>query len=123
MPKNSRQAFEEPDALLEQIVNEMPTIDPFKGLPAVLKAKVRAAFAPYSRDELCEDEARAALIVVLGQIWREWKGTSPRTVTTDTSPLGANKFPFGKWVVDLFEVRDEIAPSRYEIQKAIRLRR
>jgi hypothetical protein len=121
MPKNSRQ--EEFDALLEQIVNEMPTIDPFKGVPAVLKAKVRAVFAPYSHDELCEDEARAALIMALGQIWREWKGTSPRTVTTDTSPLGAGKFPFGKWVVDLFEVRDEISPSRYEIQKAIRLKR
>jgi hypothetical protein len=67
----------------------------------------------------------ATLIVALAKIWQEWKGTSPRTVGTETSKLGAGKFPFGDWVVDLFKARaaDENPPSRYAIQKAIELKK
>jgi hypothetical protein len=63
----------------------------------------------------------AALIVALSKIWQEWKGTSPRTVGTETSKLGAGKFPFGEWVVGLFKAKaaGESPPSRYAIQKAI----
>jgi hypothetical protein len=103
------------------------------------EAQVRAAFAPYLKfcaalrtetDVLAwidlwkrEDETEAALIVALAKIWQEWKGTSPRTVGTDTSHLGAGKFPFGDWVVDLFKAEGENPPSRYAIHKAIKLKR
>jgi hypothetical protein len=66
-----------------------------------------------------QDEVERALIVALSKIWREWQGTSPRTVGTDTSKLGAGKFPFGDWVVDLFKAVGESPPSRYAIHKAI----
>jgi hypothetical protein len=118
---------------------------PFKGPDVPDEAKVRTAFARYlkfrealglafsdrSRREDWSDlwerqyEEEAALIVALAKIWREWKGTSPRTVGTDTSKLGAGKFPFGEWIVELFKVyaEGEHPPSRYAIHKAIRSRR
>jgi hypothetical protein len=122
---------------------------PFR-VPDVPEAQVRAAFDAYLKfcaalrtepDDLYtlpiheylawfdrdwrQAEAEAALIVALAKIWQEWKGTSPRTVGTDSSKkLRPGQFPFGEWVVDLFkaEAPGEIAPSRYAIQKAIRKR-
>src|SRR5262249_20859588 len=108
---------------------------PVKG-PDAPSAQVRAAFAAYLKfraalrktetDDLLahfdllerQDETEAALIVALGKIWQEWKGTSPRTVGTDTSDLGPGKFPFGDWVVDRFKAAGENPPSRYAIHKA-----
>jgi hypothetical protein len=122
-----------------------------RGRGSDVEAQVRAAFAPYLKfraallraGRACrwephrrasaayedlwarQDEIEAALIVALAKIWREWKGTSPRTVGTDTSKLGPGKFPFGEWVVDLFKAKaaGENPPSRYAIQKAIKLKK
>ena len=112
---------------------------PLKGLDFP-EAQVRAAFAPYLKfraalrkaltDDFLtyldlwtrQDETEAALIVALAKIWEEWKGTSPRTVGTDTSHLGAGKFPFGDWVADQFKAEGQDPPSRYAIHKALRTR-
>jgi hypothetical protein len=110
-----------------------------RGRGSLDEAQVRAAFSAYLRfraalrtetDILAyfdlsarQDEMEAALIVALSKVWQEWKGTSPRTVGTDTSHLGAGKFPFGDWIVDLFKAEGENPPSRYAILKAIRLKR
>jgi hypothetical protein len=69
-----------------------------------------------------QDGLETALIVALANIWQEWKGTSPRTVGTDTktSRLRAGEFPFGSWVAGLFKARRLTPPSRYAIRKAIR---
>jgi hypothetical protein len=65
----------------------------------------------------------AALIVALSRAWQEWRGTSPRTVGTETSKLGAGKFPFRDWVVGLFKARGLTPPSRYAIQNVIELKK
>jgi hypothetical protein len=100
---------------------------------ALLQAERVNSRAPYRRDKRLayeslwarQNEMEVALIVALAKIWQEWKGTSPRTVGTDTktSRLKAGEFPFGKWVVGLFKAAGEKPPSRYAIQNAIELKK
>jgi hypothetical protein len=105
-------------------------------LPKVFAAQVDAAFVPYSKfclalrtetDDLVridllahEDDRKTTLILALEKIWREWTGTSAKTVGTGASKLSQGKFPFGDWVIDLCKEKGEVPPTLYVIHKAIK---
>lgn len=105
-------------------------------LPKIFAAQVDAAFVPYSKfclalrtetDDLVrpdllahEDERKTTLILALEEVWREWTGGKAGTVGTGASKLSQGEFPFGDWVIALFEEKGEVPPTSYVIYKAIK---
>jgi hypothetical protein len=98
---------------------------------ALLQAERANSRASYRREKRLvyeglwarQTEMEVALIVALSKVWQEWQGTSPRTVGTGASKLGAGKFPFRDWIVGLFKAEGLNPPSRYAIQNAIELKK